>query len=110
MLLTDEKLEAVGAQDVNNWYQLAVEMLDYLDDILTLQRFGILLISNVKLFWTVFFINYILFLVFNSLDMSRASSMTPSGQCRLAPLILCILDSSSLYDYLVKMLFKLHAG
>lgn len=50
------------------------------------------------------------FLVFNSLDMSRASSMTPSGQCRLAPLILCIMDSSSLYDYLVKMLFKLHAG
>jgi len=34
--------------------------------------------------------------------------MTSSGQCRLAPLIPCIQDSSQLYDYCVKMLFKLH--
>jgi huntingtin interacting protein 1 len=47
-------------------------------------------------------------IVFSSLDMSRSNSMTSSGQCRLAPLIPCIQDSSQLYDYCVKMLFKLH--
>lgn len=35
--------------------------------------------------------------------------MTSSGQCRLAPLIQCIQDSSQLYDYCVKILFKLYA-
>lgn len=34
--------------------------------------------------------------------------MTVSGQCRLAPLIPCVLDASQLYDYCVKILFKLH--
>ena len=48
--------------------------------------------------------------VFGSLDMSRANSMTNSGQCRLAPLILCILDSCQLYDYLVRSLFNLHSS
>ena len=50
------------------------------------------------------------FLVFSSLEMTRANSMTPAGQCRLAPLIPCIQDSCQLYDYIVKMLFKLHAS
>lgn len=40
--------------------------------------------------------------------MSRCNSMTSPGQCRLAPLIPCIQDSSRLYDLLVKILFKLH--
>lgn len=35
--------------------------------------------------------------------------MTVSGQCRLAPLIPCVLDASQLYDYCVKILFKLHS-
>lgn len=35
--------------------------------------------------------------------------MTSSGQCRLAPLIPCIQDSNSLYDFSVKLLFKLHS-
>lgn len=47
--------------------------------------------------------------VFNSLDMSRSVSVTAAGQCRLAPLIQVILDSSHLYDYTVKLLFKLHS-
>ncbi|KAH9502887.1 histidine permease [Bulinus truncatus] len=42
--------------------------------------------------------------------MSRANSMTNAGQCRLAPIILCILDSCQLYDYLVKSLFHLHSS
>ena len=48
-------------------------------------------------------------LVFNSLDMSRSVSVTTAGQCRLAPLIQVILDCSHLYDYAVKLLFKLRS-
>lgn len=47
--------------------------------------------------------------VFSSLDMSRSVSVTATGQCRLAPLIQVILDCSHLYDYTVKLLFKLHS-
>lgn len=53
---------------------------------------------------------WLYFLVFGSLNMSRSNSMMSSGQCRLAPLIPCIQDSSQLYDYCVKILFKLHAS
>lgn len=42
--------------------------------------------------------------------MSRCNSMMSSGQCRLAPLIPCVQDSSRLYDYCVKILFKLHSS
>jgi len=41
--------------------------------------------------------------------MSRSVSVTAAGQCRLAPLIQVILDCSHLYDYTVKLLFKLHS-
>lgn len=40
--------------------------------------------------------------------MARSNSMTSAGQCRLAPLIGCIQDASKLYDYCVKIMFKLH--
>lgn len=36
------------------------------------------------------------------------NSLTPQGQCLLAPLILVIVDASKFYDYLVKLIFKLH--
>lgn len=36
--------------------------------------------------------------------------MTPSGQCRLAPLIPCIQDSNQLYDFIVRLMFLLHAN
>ncbi|CAC5398124.1 HIP1 [Mytilus coruscus] len=68
-------------------FEISVEMLDYMDEILSLQQ-----------------------AVFGSLDMSRSNSMTNSGQCRLAPLILCIQDSCQLYDYIVKSLFRLHSS
>uniref|UniRef100_A0AAX7U7Z3 I/LWEQ domain-containing protein n=1 Tax=Astatotilapia calliptera TaxID=8154 RepID=A0AAX7U7Z3_ASTCA len=42
-------------------------------------------------------------------NMSRSVSVTAAGQCRLAPLIQVILDCSHLYDYTVKLLFKLHS-
>lgn len=85
--LNDEQLESIGEMDINNFFQISVEMFDYMDEILSLQN-----------------------AVFNSLDSARSNSMTNAGQCRLAPLIPCIQDSSLIYDYLVKLLFKLHSS
>ncbi|XP_041053162.1 huntingtin-interacting protein 1 isoform X1 [Carcharodon carcharias] len=84
--MTDRQLEETGENDVNNFFQLTVEMFDYLE-------------CELNLFQAVF----------SSLDMSRSVSVTAAGQCRLAPLIQVILDSSHLYDYTVKLLFKLHS-
>ncbi|XP_014214234.1 huntingtin-interacting protein 1 [Copidosoma floridanum] len=85
--VTPEELEAIGENDINVYFQMTVEMFDYMDDILNLQQ-----------------------AVFGSLDLSKSNSMTPCGQCRLAPLIPCVQDASQLYDYCVKMLFKLHSA
>ncbi|XP_067687684.1 huntingtin-interacting protein 1-like isoform X6 [Haliotis asinina] len=87
MMMTDETFNKICGSDVNSYFEFSIDMLDYLDEILSFQQ-----------------------AVFGSLDMSRANSMTMSGQCRLAPLILCILDSCQLYDYLVKSLFRLHSS
>uniref|UniRef100_A0A8D1W910 Huntingtin-interacting protein 1-related protein n=1 Tax=Sus scrofa TaxID=9823 RepID=A0A8D1W910_PIG len=84
--MSDRQLDEAGESDVNNFFQLTVEMFDYLE-------------CELNLFQTVF----------NSLDMSRSVSVTTAGQCRLAPLIQVILDCSHLYDYTVKLLFKLHS-
>lgn len=84
--LSDRQLDEAGESDVNNFFQLTVEMFDYLE-------------CELNLFQTVF----------SSLDMSRSVSVTTAGQCRLAPLIQVILDCSHLYDYTVKLLFKLHS-
>uniref|UniRef100_A0A1A7WMG8 Huntingtin-interacting protein 1-related protein n=1 Tax=Iconisemion striatum TaxID=60296 RepID=A0A1A7WMG8_9TELE len=84
--MSNRQLEEAGEKDVNNFFQLTVEMFDYLE-------------CELNLFLGVF----------NSLDMSRSVSVTAAGQCRLAPLIQVILDCSHLYDYTVKLLFKLHS-
>ncbi|XP_048839814.1 huntingtin-interacting protein 1 isoform X1 [Brienomyrus brachyistius] len=84
--MTDKQLEEAGENDVNNFFQITVEMFDYLE-------------CELSLFLGVF----------SSLDMSRSVSVTAAGQCRLAPLIQVILDCSHLYDYTVKLLFKLHS-
>lgn len=36
--------------------------------------------------------------------------MTSAGQCRLSPLIPLIQDSNQLYDFLVRIMFKLHSN
>ncbi|XP_041349097.1 huntingtin-interacting protein 1-like isoform X2 [Gigantopelta aegis] len=87
LVMTDEVYNKICGSDVNSYFEFSIDMLDYLDEILSFQQ-----------------------AVFGSLDMSRANSMTTSGQCRLAPLIVCILDSCQLYDYLVKSLFRLHSS
>ncbi|NXI40820.1 HIP1 protein, partial [Galbula dea] len=84
--MSDRQLDEAGENDVNNFFQLTVEMFDYLECELNLFQ-----------------------MVFSSLDMSRSVSVTAAGQCRLAPLIQVILDCSHLYDYTVKLLFKLHS-
>lgn len=87
LMVTKEELESIGENDINNYFQMSVEMFDYMDEILNLQS-----------------------AIFGSLNVSRSNSMMSSGQCRLAPLIPCIQDSSQLYDYCVRILFKLHAS
>ncbi|BFZ18726.1 hypothetical protein BsWGS_21765 [Bradybaena similaris] len=86
LVMPDEQYYKICGGDVNNYFEFSIDMLDYMDEIISLQH-------N----------------VFGSLDMSRANSMTSAGQCRLAPLILCILDTCQLYDYLVRSLFHLHS-
>ncbi|XP_053609904.1 huntingtin-interacting protein 1 isoform X4 [Plodia interpunctella] len=87
MQLTADELDAIAENDVNNYFQLCVELFDYMDEILTLQA-----------------------AVFDSLGNARANSMTASGQCRLAALIPCAQDSSHIYDCNVRLLFRLHAA
>ncbi|KAK7487938.1 hypothetical protein BaRGS_00020839, partial [Batillaria attramentaria] len=87
LMLTDEQYYKICGSNVDNYFEFSIDMLDYMEEILNLQQ-----------------------AVFGSLDMSRANSMTNAGQCRLAPLILCILDSCQLYDYLVRSLFNLHSS
>ncbi|XP_075220434.1 huntingtin-interacting protein 1-like isoform X2 [Lycorma delicatula] len=87
LVVSKEELDSIGENDINNYFQMSVEMFDYMDEILVLQA-----------------------AIFGSLDMSRSNSMTSSGQCILAPLIPIIQDSSQLYDYSVRILFKLHAS
>ncbi|XP_075978441.1 huntingtin interacting protein 1 isoform X2 [Anticarsia gemmatalis] len=85
--LTADELDAIAENDVNNYFQLCVELFDYMEEILNLQA-----------------------AVFDSLGNARANSMTASGQCRLAALIPCAQDASQVYDCNVRLLFRLHAA
>ncbi|CAK1580482.1 unnamed protein product [Parnassius mnemosyne] len=87
MQLTADELDNIAENDVNNYFQICVELFDYMDDILNLQA-----------------------AVFESLGNARANSMTASGQCRLAALIPCAQDASHIYDCNVRLLFRLHAA
>nr|XP_009930838.1 PREDICTED: huntingtin-interacting protein 1-related protein [Opisthocomus hoazin] len=82
----DEVLEKTAGTDVNNIFQLTVELFDYLDCELKLSES-----------------------VFRQLNTSMAVSQMSAVQCRLAPLIQVIQDCSHLYHYAVKLMFKLHS-
>uniref|UniRef100_A0A8C4E455 Huntingtin-interacting protein 1-related protein n=1 Tax=Dicentrarchus labrax TaxID=13489 RepID=A0A8C4E455_DICLA len=84
--VTDEVLERTAGTDINNVFQLTVEVFDYLD-------------AELRLAETVI----------RQLNTSIAISTLTSGQCRLAPLIQVVQDCSHLYHFTVKLLFKLHA-
>ncbi|KAM8708782.1 hypothetical protein ACLKA7_015709 [Drosophila subpalustris] len=85
LLITFAEIATIADKDLNYYFQLCVEIFDYLDDIIALQV-----------------------AVFNSINTYRISSMTQPGQCRLAPLITLIQDSNPLYDISVRLMFKLH--
>ncbi|GLD53355.1 huntingtin interacting protein 1 related b isoform X1, partial [Lates japonicus] len=84
--VTDEVLERTAGTDINNVFQLTVEVFDYMD-------------AELRLAETVL----------RQLNTSIAISTLTSGQCRLSPLIQVIQDCSHLYHFTVKLLFKLHA-
>ncbi|XP_060106118.1 huntingtin-interacting protein 1-related protein [Heteronotia binoei] len=84
--VTDEVLEKAAGTDVNNIFQLTVEMFDYMDCELKLAES-----------------------VFRQLNTAMAVSQMSAVQCRLAPLIQVIQDCSHLYHYAVKLMFKLHS-
>lgn len=88
-LIIDESTDVrrLFNDNYNLYSQLCLELFEYMEEILNLVQ-----------------------VIFSSLDQSRTNSMTATGQCRLNPLIACIQDSSLLYDYIVKVLFKLHEG
>lgn len=87
LVLKRGELEKIAANDINMYFQLAIEMFDYLDEIIALQA-----------------------TIFNSITTFAVSSMTAAGQCRLLPLIPCIQDSNQLYDFSVRLMFLLHAN
>ncbi|KAL4003324.1 ANTH domain family protein [Acanthocheilonema viteae] len=84
--LNANQVRALANADVNQSFELSVEMLDQMDDLLALQAAVLRKVDNVN--W---------------------SSLIPQGQCMLSPLILIILDTSKFYDHLVKLIFKLHS-
>ncbi|XP_038229700.1 huntingtin-interacting protein 1-related protein isoform X2 [Dermochelys coriacea] len=83
--VTDEVLEKAAGTDVNNIFQLTIEMFDYMDCELKLTES-----------------------VLRQLNTAMAVSQMSSVQCRLAPLIQVIQDCSHLYHYTVQLMFKLH--
>lgn len=77
----------MAGNDYNIYFQLCVEVFDYLDHIIDVET-----------------------QIFLTINTYRMSSMTPQGQCRLAPLITLIQDSNPLYDICVRLMFRLHDG
>ncbi|KAM9331420.1 huntingtin-interacting protein 1-related protein [Gastrophryne carolinensis] len=84
--VTDDVLEKAAGTDVNDIFQLTVEMFDYMDCELKLAE-----------------------AVIRQLNSAIAVSQMSAGQCKLAPLIQVIQDCSHLYHYTVKLMFKLHS-
>jgi len=82
---SSQTIQLLFQSNTNSYMELTKEFFEYLEEILNLVQ-----------------------VIFVSLDQSRTNSMTATGQCRLNPLIVCIQDSSIIYDYLVKLMFKLH--
>ncbi|XP_078598472.1 huntingtin-interacting protein 1-like isoform X7 [Branchiostoma floridae x Branchiostoma japonicum] len=98
--MSDEQLHAAGENDVNNYFQLTVEMFDYMDSILAMQAAVLSSVGPPRPLTSS---------VFATLDPTRSNSMTSTGQCRIAPLMPLILDSSHLYEFILKLMFKLHS-
>ncbi|KAG7265240.1 hypothetical protein CRUP_007784, partial [Coryphaenoides rupestris] len=74
--VADEVLERAAGTDINNVFQLTVEVFDYLDTELRLAE-----------------------TVLRQLNTSIAISTLTAGQCRLSPLIQVVQDCSHLYHF-----------
>lgn len=85
--VSDSQLDRIGDNDANKFFELAVDLLDYLDEIISVQT-----------------------IVYGRVEAAGLSSMTRAGQCMLAPLLPCIQESLQLYNHTVKILFKLHSS
>lgn len=85
--ITDQQLEEISENDMNVLFMLCCDMFDNLENIVKLQE-----------------------LVLAKVEIKKYNSMTSVGQCHLSPLVAFIQDSSLLYDYTVKILFKLHSN
>ncbi|UMM26046.1 hypothetical protein L5515_005605 [Caenorhabditis briggsae] len=83
--VNDSQLKTLEG-DLDNMFEMTIDMLDQMDALLMLQD-----------------------RVFEMMNSLRWNSLIPQGQCMLSPLIIAILDTSKFYDYLVKMIFKLHS-
>ncbi|CAL2038128.1 unnamed protein product [Caenorhabditis brenneri] len=83
--LNDSQLKTLEG-DLDNMFEMTIDMLDQMDALLVLQD-----------------------RVYEMMNSLRWNSLIPQGQCMLSPLIIVILDTSKFYDYLVKMIFKLHS-
>ncbi|EGT56645.1 hypothetical protein CAEBREN_20039 [Caenorhabditis brenneri] len=83
--LNDSQLKTLEG-DLDNMFEMTIDMLDQMDALLVLQD-----------------------KVYEMMNSLRWNSLIPQGQCMLSPLIIVILDTSKFYDYLVKMIFKLHS-
>ncbi|XP_062502731.1 huntingtin-interacting protein 1-like [Corticium candelabrum] len=81
----DQKIP-VQDNDINGYFQLAVEVFDFQATILKLQK-----------------------LIFGSLDPSRPASAT-SVHCRVAPLVPIVEESAALYQMSLKLMHQLHSS
>lgn len=73
--------------DVNDYFELSVDIFDYLDTLVDLEK-----------------------RVFSTLDPFRASSQLQAVQCRICPFPVIVQECGGLYDIVVDIMYKLHAS
>lgn len=95
--VTEQQLNSFTS-DMNLAFEMGIDLLDQLDELIAFKQ-----ASKSTLAVEVSS-------VFALVDSFHWTSMVPQCQCLLAPLLLVVLDSISIYDLLVKIIFKLHAN
>ncbi|XP_076250277.1 huntingtin-interacting protein 1-like [Rhynchophorus ferrugineus] len=86
LTVTSEEFNSIVGSDINKAFDMAIEIMNYLDQILDLQE-G----------------------VFSTISLTRYTLITTTEECRLAPIIICIEESSKLYEYSARLLDILHS-
>ncbi|CAH8496110.1 unnamed protein product [Schistosoma turkestanicum] len=83
--LTPSELKSCLSAQLDHLFQFSVDLMDMLEETLRFKD-----------------------VVFLSVEGIQAASFTPSGQCKLIPLVQCIQDAAALYELSVQVIFKLH--